>query len=214
MLIDNVKKANKIKIDTVIKNLAKRSIAGYYAEDREEALKMLMDMIPEGATVGKGGSETLNQIGIIDVLKSGNYNYLDPFASTDPEEGKAVKRAVFSADVMLTSANAVTMDGEIANIDGTGNRMAAVIWGPDKVIYVVGANKLVASIDDAVDRIKCDTCPPNCIRLGKTTPCSATGKCAECLSPGNTICCHTVITRFNSIPDRVHMILVNENLGF
>lgn len=212
--IDNVKKANRAKINTVIKNLEKRNIAGYYAENKEEALKLAMDMIPDGATVGKGGSETLAQLGIIPVLQEGNYTYLDPFADSDPETAKAVKRAVFSADVMLTSANAVTLDGEIVNIDGTGNRMAAVIWGPDKVIFIVGTNKLVANVHDAVDRIKCDACPPNCVRLGKNTPCAATGKCGECLSLGNTVCCHTVTTRFSSIPDRMHMIIVNETLGF
>lgn len=211
---DNVKIANKAKIETVIKNLAKRDITGYYAENREEALNLVLGMIPDGAVVGKGGSETLNELGIIPVLKEGNYTYLDPFGDTDPEKAKEVKRAVFSADVMLTSANAVTLDGEIVNIDGTGNRMAAVIWGPDKVIFVVGANKLVESIDSAVDRIKCDACPPNCVRLGKKTPCAETGKCAECLSLGNTVCCHTVITRFSSIEGRMHVVLVNENMGY
>lgn len=211
---DNVKIANRAKINTVIKNLEKRDITGYYANDREEALKMVLDMIPEGAVVGKGGSETLNQLGIIPVLQEGNYTYLDPFGDPDPDKAKAVKRAIFSADVMLTSANAITLDGEIVNIDGTGNRMAAVIWGPDKVIYVVGSNKIVADVDDAVDRIRCDACPPNCIRLGKNTPCAKTGKCGNCLSLGNTVCCHTVVTRFSSIKDRVHVVLVNENMGF
>lgn len=214
IFIDNVKKANKIKIETVIKGLEKRNISGYYAENREEALKMLIDMIPEGATVGKGGTETMNQLGIIPVLKEGNYTYLDSFASMDPEVQKETKRKIFSADVMLTSANAITLDGEIVNIDGTGNRMAAVIWGPDKVIFVIGANKIVASTEDAVDRIKCDACPPNCIRLNKKTPCALTGKCGDCLSLGNTVCCHTVTTRFSSIPDRMHVIMVNETLGF
>lgn len=214
IFIDNVKKANKIKIETVIKGLEKRNISGYYAENREEALKMLIDMIPEGATVGKGGTETMNQLGIIPVLKEGNYTYLDSFASMDPEVQKETKRKIFSADVMLTSANAITLDGEIVNIDGTGNRMAAVIWGPDKVIFVVGANKIVANTEDAVDRIKCDACPPNCIRLNKKTPCALTGKCGDCLSLGNTVCCHTVTTRFSSIPDRMHVIMVNETLGF
>lgn len=212
--IDNVKKANRIKIETVIKNLEKRDITGYYAENREEALKLAMDLIPEGATVGKGGSETMNQIGIIPVLQEGNYNYLDAFASADPEVQKETKRKTFFADVMLTSANAITLDGEIVNIDGTGNRMAAVIWGPDKVIFVVGSNKIVESVEDAVDRIRCDACPPNCLRLAKKTPCAATGKCGDCMSLGNTICCHTVITRFSSIKDRMHVIMVNEPLGF
>lgn len=214
IMIDNVKKANKAKIETVIRNLERRNMAGYYAENREEALAKALELIPEGSVVGKGGSETMNQIGIIPVLKEGNYTYLDAFASPDPEVQKETKRKTFFADVMLTSANAITLDGEIVNIDGTGNRMAAVIWGPDKVVYVVGANKIVESVDNAVDRIRCDACPPNCIRLGKKTPCAATGKCGDCLSLGNTVCCHTVITRFSSIPDRVHVIMVNESLGF
>lgn len=214
MLIDNVKKANKQKLKTVIKNLEKRNIKGYYAKNSKEALKMLVEMIPKGSTIGKGGSESLNSVGIIKVIESGDYNYLDPFKNSDPEAVKAVRREMFSADIMLTSANAITLDGEIVNIDGTGNRMAAVIWGPDKVIYVIGANKVVANVDAAIDRIKCDACPPNCIRLGKKTPCAATGKCGDCLSPDNTICSHTVVTRFNSIPDRVHVIMVNDELGF
>ena len=92
--------------------------------------------------------------------------------------------------------------------------MAAVIWGPDTVIYVVGANKLVGSLDEAEARIKHDACPPNCIRLGKNTPCAITGKCGNCMSPGNTVCCHTVVTRYNSVVDRVHVILINEDFGF
>ncbi len=214
MLTENVKKANEKKIETVIKALEKRGVHGYYAEDSEEALKMILDIIPDGASVGRGGSETLNELGVFEELHKKNCECLEPFKEIDPEKGKQVRRAIFSADFMLTSANAVTLDGEIVNIDGTGNRMAAVIWGPDKVIYVVGANKLVGSLDEAEARIKADACPPNCIRLNKKTPCAVTGKCGNCLSPGNTVCCHTVVTRFNSVVDRVHMILINENLGF
>ena len=214
MLPDNVKKANKVKIETVIKALERRGMKGYYAEDGEDALAQILAMIPEGSSVGRDGSETLNQIGVFEALHEGNYTCYEPFKEPDPVKGKQIRRAIFSADFMLTSANAVTMDGEIVNIDGTGNRMAAVIWGPDKVLYVVGANKLVGSLDEAEARIKSDACPPNCIRLAKKTPCAATGKCGNCLSPGNTVCCHTVVTRFNSVEDRVHVIFVNENLGF
>ncbi|MGI6766143.1 MAG: lactate utilization protein [Lentihominibacter sp.] len=214
MLVDNVKKANKQKLETIVKNLKKRNIKGYYAKDREEALKILVEMIPEGSTVSRGGSETLKELGILKILEEGDYNYQDPYSNPDPDATKAAKRAAFNADIMLTSANAITLDGEIVNIDGTGNRMAAVIWGPDKVIYVIGANKVAANVHSAVDRIKCDACPPNCLRLGKKTPCASTGVCGECLSAGNTICSHTIVTRFNSIPDRVHVILVNDELGF
>ncbi|MDO4868749.1 MAG: lactate utilization protein [Bacillota bacterium] len=212
--IDNIKKANKVKIETLIKALEKRGMKGYYAANGEEALNMILDMIPEGSSVGRGGSETLNSIGVFEALHKGNYKCLEPHGETDPERKKQVTREIFSADYMLTSANAITMDGHIVNIDGTGNRMAAVIWGPDKVIYVVGANKIVGTLEEAEGRIKSTACPPNCIRLGKQTPCALTGKCGNCLSPGNTVCCNTVVTRYNSIEDRIHVILVNENLGF
>ena len=211
---DNIKKANKVKIETVMKGLEKRGMKGYYAEDGEEALKMILEMIPEGSSVGRGGSETLNQMGVFEELNARNYTTYEPFKEPDPEKGKAIRRAIFSADFMLTSANAITLDGEIVNIDGTGNRVAPIIWGPDKVIFVVSARKIAANTHAAIDRIKCDACPPNCIRLNKNTPCAITGKCGNCLSPGNTVCCNTNITRYNSIPDRIHVILVNEDLGF
>ena len=214
MLAENVKKANKAKIETVIKALEKRQMKGYYAEDGAAAVAMILDMIPEGSVVGRGGSETLNELGVFDELNKGNYTCIEPFKESDPEKSFELKRAVLCADVLLTSANAITMDGQIVNIDGNGNRVAAIIFGPNKVIYVVGANKLVGSLEEAEGRIKHDACPPNCIRLNKQTPCAITGKRGNCLSPGNTICCHTVVTRYNSLEDRVHVIFVNDNLGY
>ena len=191
MLTENVKKANKAKIETVIKALEKRGMKGYYAEDGADALAKILEMIPEGSVVGRGGSATLNEIGVFEALHRGNYTCLEPHNEPDLAKRK-----------------------QIMNIDGNGNRVAAMIWGPDKVILVAGANKLVRSIDDAEGRIKNDACPPNCIRLNKQTPCAITGKCGDCLSPGNTVCCHTVTTRYNIIEDRIHIILVNDNLGF
>ena len=211
---DNIKKGNRVKIDTVIKGLEKRGMKGYYAEDGEEALKMILEMMPEGSSVGRGGSATLNQIGVFEELHKRNYTCYEPHSETDPDRIIAVRRAIFSADFMLTSANAITLDGEIVNIDGTGNRLAPIIYGPDKVIFIISAKKIAANVHAAIDRVKCDACPPNCIRLNKNTPCAITGKCGNCLSPGNTVCCNTNITRYNSIPDRIHVILVNEDLGF
>ena len=212
--IDNVKKGNKVKIETIIKGLEKRGMKGYYAENAEEALKMVLEMMPEGSSVGRGGSETLNQMGVFDELHKRNYTCYEPHSEPDPDKANLIRRAIFSADFMLTSANAITLDGEIVNIDGTGNRVAPIIYGPEKVIFIVGANKIAANVHSAYDRIKCDACPPNCIRLNKKTPCAITGKCGNCMSPGNTVCCHLVTTRYSSIVDRIHVILVNENLGF
>lgn len=210
----NVKKANEIKIKKAIKNMEKRNITGYYCEDKESAVKQVMSLIPEGSEVSWGGSMTLGELGIKEAVKNGNYTVNDPMAETDPDKALEARRRSLLSDVFLASANAVTMDGEIVNIDGTGNRVAAIVFGPKKVILVVGANKLVFDEKDAVDRIKNDACPANCIRLGKKTPCAATGKCGECLSRGNTVCCHTVTTRFSYIDDRLHVVFVNDVLGY
>lgn len=210
----NMKAANAVKIKTVIKALEKRNMTGYYCENVEDAINQILKLIPEGSEVSWGGSVTLNEIGIKDILKTGNYNVNDPMCISDIEKAMEARRKSLSADVFLSSVNAITMDGEIVNIDGKGNRVAAIIFGPEKVILIAGANKLVRSEADAVDRIKNDACPPNCVRLGKTTPCAITGKCGDCLTPNQTICSHTVTTRFSSIEDRIHVVLVNENLGY
>ena len=210
----NVKKANELRIATVIKNLEKRNIAGYYCETVEDAVKQIEELIPYESEVAWGGSLTLDQVGIKDVLKKGNYKVNDPMSYADPAEGLEARRRGLMADVFLTSTNAITMDGELVNIDGTGNRVAAIVFGPKKVIFVVGVNKIVMNESDAVDRIKCDACPPNVTRLGRKTPCSVTGKCADCLTKGATICCQTLTTRFSGIDDRMHVILVNEVLGY
>lgn len=211
----NIKKGNEVRIKTIIKSLEKRNITGHYCENAAEAAELIKAMIPEGSKVSWGGSLTLDQIGIKDMLKAGNYDVNDPMA---PGEDGATpielrKRSLFS-DVYLSSLNAITMDGVIVNIDGTGNRVAAIAFGPDKVILVAGANKIVMKEEDAVDRIKCDACPPNCIRLDKQTLCALTGKCGSCLIKGQTICSITTTTRFSGIDDRLHVVLVNENLGY
>ncbi len=211
---ENIKKANEIKIKKVIKNMEKRNITGYYCEDKEKAAELVLSLIPEGSEVSWGGSATLGETGIKDAVKAGNYTVNDPMLFSDPEEGFEARRKALLSDVFLSSANAVTMDGEIVNIDGRGNRVAAITFGPKKVILVVGANKLVFDERDAIDRIKNDACPPNCIRLGLNTPCAVTGKCGNCLSRGNTVCCYIVTTRFSYTDDRLHVVFVNDDLGF
>lgn len=211
---ENVKQANEVKIKTVIKNLEKRNITGHYCEAKEDAVKVVKSLIPEGAVVSWGGSATLDEIGIKPALAEGNYTVNDPMSKTDPAEGLQARKDALLADVFLTGLNAVTLDGEIVNIDGRGNRVAAIIFGPDRVILVAGANKIVSDEKTAIDRIKTDACPPNAIRLGLQTPCALTGTCKQCLSKGNTICSHIVTTRFSMIEDRMHVVLVNETLGF
>jgi len=200
---------NKVKIDTVIRNLEKRNMKGYYCETAEEAKSLVLSMINDEDVVSWGGSVTVDQIGIKEELK----NVINT-AAAKPEEAVALRKQALLVDVFLTSTNAITMEGELVNIDGMGNRVAAMCFGPDKVIVVAGANKIVKDEAAAIARIKTDACPPNCIRLMKKTPCAVTGECGDCMIPGNTICAYTVTTRFSNFPDRIHVVLVNENLGF
>lgn len=210
-----IKAANEVRIKTIIQNLGKRNITGHYCETKEDAADLIISMIPENAEVSWGGSYTLDQLGIKTVLKEGAYEVIDPMEiREDREATMKLRKKAMTCDVYLSSLNAVTMDGEIVNIDGTGNRVAAIVFGPEKVILVAGVNKIVFSEADALNRIKSEACPPNCIRLGKKTPCAVTGKCSDCLIKGNTICSHTVTTRFSAIDERLHVILINENLGF
>ena len=210
----NVKKANELRIKAIIKNLEKRNITGYYCETAEDAANQIKELIPDGAEISWGGSVTLDQIGIRKMLKAEGCNVNDPMQPKEGDDPIELRRRSLLCDVFLSSLNAITMEGEIVNIDGTGNRVAAIAFGPNKVILVAGANKIVRNESDAIDRIKNDACPPNCIRLGKQTPCALTGKCADCMTKGNTICCITTTTRFSGIDDRLHVVLVNENLGF
>ena len=200
---------NKVKIETVIKNLEKRNMKGHYCETVEDAKALVLSMIKEDDVVSWGGSVSVNQIGVKEELK----NVIDTSAAK-PEEALPLRRKALTCDVFLTSTNAVTMDGELVNIDGMGNRVAAMCFGPDKVIVVAGANKIVKDEAAAIARIKTEACPPNCIRLSKKTPCAVTGECGNCMIPGQTICAYTVTTRFSNFPDRIHVVLVNENLGF
>lgn len=206
---DIMKKGNKVKAETIISSLEKRNMKGYYCEDAEAARKLILSMIDDEEVVSWGGSETIDQLGIKGELK----NVIDRDAAP-PEDFIKVRREALLADVFLTGTNAITMEGELVNIDGMGNRVAAMCFGPNKVIIVAGVNKIVKDEETAIARIKTDACPPNCIRLGKTTPCALTGKCGDCKMPGQTICSYTVTTRFSSLQDRIHVILVNENLGF
>ena len=209
----NVKESNRMKFETIIECLEARNMTGHYAETCEDAVQIALELTPEGSYVSFGGSVTISETGIRDALKAGNYDVRDPWDAKDPSEGLRIRRESLLSDVFFTSTNAITIDGELINVDGTGNRVAALIFGPKKVVVVVGANKIVADEAEGRARIKTLAAPPNNIRLGNETPCSVTGKCNNCLSP-RTICNHTVITRRSGIPGRVHVILVNENLGY
>lgn len=213
MFSENVKKANKIKAETILNAFEKRGIKGYYCDSKEDALELALTFINNGDKVACGGSMTLGEIGLKDKLGDMDIDLVDPFKYSNPEEMFEERVRTLSTDVYFMSSNAVTMDGILVNIDGTGNRVAALCYGPKKVVLIVGMNKITASEDEAVARIKNDACPANCIRLNKKTPCAATGKCGNCLSQGNTVCSYTVSTRFCST-GRLNVILVNDCLGY
>jgi len=209
-----VKRANRAKFKTIIKNLEQRNIEGYYCDTAKDACEKAMSLIKEGSLVSWGGSVTIREIGLIDMLGSRNLRLLDAFRPPSPNEAYEHFRQTLLADYFLMSTNAITLDGKLVNIDGTGNRMAAFILGPREVLVFAGANKVAESEEDALARIKTHACPGNAARLNKEkTPCAVTGKCGDCLIQ-ECMCCHTVITRFSRMPGRIKVLLINENLGF
>lgn len=188
---ENISKRNKLLSEQIIKGLEKRNMKGYYAEDREEALKIALGLINEGATVTMGGGMSVHEIGLVEALKKGNYNFID---RDEMEDREAAALAGFTADYFLTSANAMTQDGVLVNIDGYGNRVAATVFGPGKVIYIVGMNKVCADPEAALKRARNTAAPTNIQRFDKNTPCSKTGTCMNCTSP-DCICSQILFTR-------------------
>ena len=203
-------KRNELLAQTVIKGLKSRNMSGYYAASREEALRIALELIPEGSAVTMGGAMSAHEIGLVDALKNGNYNFIDRDAYTDK---RAAMLAAYDADVFLSSANAITSDGVMVNIDGNSNRVSAIAQGPKKVVFIVGMNKVCGDIDGAIKRARNVAAPINAQRFGLSTPCSKTGACMNCKSP-DTICCQILITRYSRHADRIHVILVNDSLGF
>lgn len=199
--------------DTVIKNLTKRKIEGYYVNNKEEALEKALSLISSNDIISFGGSVTLEEIGLLNALEKSNYQVLDRRKAKNEEETASIYRQVFSSDVYFMSSNAITLDGELINIDGNGNRVSALIFGPKSVILIAGMNKLSSNIDEGILRVHNFASPPNTLRLNFNTPCNKTGQCHQCLSD-ECICCQTVITRMSRIPNRIKVILVGEELGY
>ena len=206
----NVTKRNELLAKKVIKGLRSRNMEGYYAATKEEALRLALDLIDEGSSVTMGGGESVHQIGLSTALKEGPYNFIDRDAY---EDKRAAMLAAYDADVFLASANAITEDGVMVNIDGNSNRVSAIAQGPRKVVFIVGMNKVCCDADAAMKRARNVAAPINAQRFGLDTPCSKTGACMDCKSP-DTICCQFLITRFSRHPGRIHVILVNDTLGF
>lgn len=203
-----------ITADAIIKNLEKRQIKGYYCSTAKQASELAMKLVKPGMSVSNGGSVTLEECGIINALASrDDINFLDRRTAKSPDELGEIIHSAYYADAYFMSTNAITLDGILVNIDGTGGRTSCLIYGPKSVIIVAGMNKVVTDVDEGYKRVKNTASPPNALRLGKKTPCAITGRCSDCLST-DCICSNTVITRRSAIKDRIKIILVGETLGY
>ena len=206
----NITKRGELLAQKVIEGLASRNMTGYYAADKEAALKLALSLIPEGSTVTMGGGMSVHEIGLPEALKKGNYNFID---RDEMKDKRAAMLAAYDADFFLMSTNAMTEDGILVNIDGNSNRVSALAQGPRKVIIIAGMNKVCDDVDGAMKRARNVAAPINAQRFGLDTPCSKTGACMNCKSP-DTICCQFLITRYSKHAGRIHVILVNDYLGF
>ena len=206
----SITKRGELLAQKVIEGLASRNMTGYYAADKEAALQLALSLIPEGSTVTMGGGMSVHEIGLPDALKKGNYNFID---RDEMKDKRAAMLAAYDADFFLMSTNAMTQDGILVNIDGNSNRVSALAQGPRKVIIIAGMNKVCDDVDGAMKRARNVAAPINAQRFGLDTPCSKTGACMNCKSP-DTICCQFLITRYSKHAGRIHVILVNDYLGF
>ena len=201
-------KRNAVLAEHVIKGLQSRNMSGYYAKNKEEALKTALELIPKGSSISMGGCMSAQEIGLVSALKEGDYHFIDR-SKMEPREALL---AAYDADIFLASANAMTDDGILVNIDGNANRVSCIAQGPKKLIFIVSMNKICSDLDSAMKRARNIAAPANAQRFDIKTPCKLTGRCSDCKSP-DTICCQFLITRYSRHTDRIHVILVNENLG-
>ena len=205
--------AYEVQAAHIIKKLKLRGMEGFYCNNKEEALEKAKEFLTPGSTVTWGGSETLREIGLRDWLPQSGCVLYDRAEAKTKEEQRAFFGKAVTADYFLMSTIAITLDGELVNIDGTGNRVACLIHGPEHVLVIAGMNKVSTDVEAALNRVKNIASPPNTIRLKKNTPCAKTGRCAECLSD-DCICCQVVVTRLSRTKGRIKVILVGEELGF
>ena len=198
--------------EVLVKNLQKRHFEAYYCATKEDALKQVMALIPEGSVVGWGGAVSASQVGVQAAVHAGNYTVIDRDLVSDMAEKTRLMRECFNADYFITGANALSLDGQMVNIDGNGNRVGMIVYGPRNIIVVAGMNKVCATLEDAVKRARTVAAPMNQQRFGLPNPCTCTGVCADCLTE-TSICNQILITRNCKPAGRIKVILVGEELG-
>ncbi len=211
---EHKRQAWKNQAQTMIQNLEKRNMEGYFAETKEEAVSLIMErFLTAGTSVCFGGSMTLTESGLMDALRQSDCIVYDRAAAKTPEETRDMKANMINSDYFLMSTNAITIDGELINMDGFANRVSFLCYGPAHVIVLAGMNKVVSGVEDGVRRVRDMASPPNTVRLNKNTPCAKTGRCGDCYSE-DCICSQLVITRRSSVKNRIKVILVAEELGY
>ena len=198
--------------EILVNHLKNRHFDAYYCETKEQALQKALELIPVGSTVGWGGALSSEQIGLLDAVRAGAYRPFDRDLCTTPEEREECMRNCLLSDVFITGANAISMDGQMVNIDGNGNRVAAIVYGPKEVIVIAGMNKVVDTLDAAITRARTVAAPMNQQRFQLPNPCTVTGTCADCKSQ-TCICNQILITRHCRPVGRIKFILVGEELG-
>lgn len=197
---------------TLVKAMKKRQFDAYYCSTAEEAVEKVLELIPAGNVVSWGGVATVDQLGIKDRLRQRNQPLIDRDTAKTPDERMDMLRQALTCDTFLMSSNAISEDGQLVNIDGMGNRVAALCFGPKQVIVVAGMNKVAGDLDSAMSRARHIAAPANVQRFDVKTPCAVTGQCGNCTSP-DCICAQIVTTRFSKIPGRIKVVLVGEVLG-
>lgn len=198
---------------TIIKNLAARNMEGCFFKSSREAVPAILAMMPQDSTVTWGGSETFKETGMLDALQKGGYRLIDRSTAHTEEERRAQYGEMVMADYFFTSSNAVTLNGELVNIDGNSNRVGLLVHGPKHVMVLVGMNKICADVESGIKRIRTFACPPNAARLHKTTPCATLGRCTECFSD-ECMCNQIVITRRSGHTGRIKVFFIAEDLGY
>ncbi|MGB4590200.1 MAG: lactate utilization protein [Clostridiaceae bacterium] len=202
------------KIEQVIVNLEKNNMKGTFIKDRESLINYMDEQIKDNATVAVGGSQTLFELDLINYIRNRNVEFFDRYEEgLSPQAVKNVFRKSFMADVYLTSTNALTSEGYLYSVDGTGNRVAATLYGPDKVYVIVGINKLVGSVEEAVARVEEKAAPANCTRLNRNTPCVKMGSCVDCKVP-ERICNEYTLIKRQGVKDRIEVLILPFELGY
>ena len=198
---------------SIIHKLEARKMEGYYCPDKESAKAKVLELIgPNKKVVTYGGSMSLDEVGLKEAVEEAGHDLLRREKYVTPDEKRECFAKQTLADVFMMSTNAITLDGELVNIDGSGNRVACLAFGPNEVIVVAGMNKVVSNVEEGIARSRNFAAPPNTVRLGCDTPCAKIGQCGNCLN--DTICCQIVVTRASRVPGRIKVILVGEELGY